>query len=253
MTNKYNLGFISDSDIYEHVRNTVCQYRRSINLEEFNKNVVDPIKLMFDSKIYNQTIKETITTECLRQIDKSNNNCIGYFHQYIFKYAGDGWVVPPNGKQGGFDLVNDKLHIYAEIKNKHNIMNSASSSATYVKMQNKLLTDDKATCYLVEAIAKASHDDKWVATIKTQGAMPVKYQHERIRKISMDRFYGIVFGDPYAFFRLCKALPVVLDDVLSREESIKLKNSVYEELAGDDFLKSLFLLAFESYDGFEQY
>ena len=40
---------------------------------------------------------------------------------------------------------------------------------------------------------------------------------------------------------------------LSREESIKLKNSVYEELAGDDFLKSLFLLAFESYDGFEQY
>ena len=30
----YNLGFISDEDIYEHVKNTVLQYRRSINLND---------------------------------------------------------------------------------------------------------------------------------------------------------------------------------------------------------------------------
>lgn len=35
--NKYNLGFISDIDIYNHVKDTVLQYRRSINLKEFNK------------------------------------------------------------------------------------------------------------------------------------------------------------------------------------------------------------------------
>lgn len=133
---KYNLGFITDDGIYTHVKNTVCQYRRSIDLQEFNKNIVDPIKLTFDSKIYGQTARETIKTECLRQIDKSNNNCIGYFHQYIFKFAGGGWEVPDNGDKGGFDVINDKLHIYAEIKNKHNTMNAASASATYLKMQN---------------------------------------------------------------------------------------------------------------------
>ena len=29
----YNLGFISDKDIFNHVKSTVLQYRRSINLK----------------------------------------------------------------------------------------------------------------------------------------------------------------------------------------------------------------------------
>lgn len=53
---QYNLGFVSDEEIYNHVKSTVLQYRRSINLKEFNKNIIDPIKLTFDSKIYGQTI-----------------------------------------------------------------------------------------------------------------------------------------------------------------------------------------------------
>ena len=87
----YNLGFISDEAIFSHIKSTVQQYRRSIDLSEFNKNLIDPIKLTFDSKIYGQSIRQTIESECIRQIDKSNNNCIGYFHQNLFKYAGNGW------------------------------------------------------------------------------------------------------------------------------------------------------------------
>ena len=119
----YDLGFISNEDIFNHVKNTVSQYRRNINLHEFNKNIIDPIKLTFDAKIYGQTMQQTIESECLRQIDKTNNNRIGYFHQYLFKYAGNGWVVPANGEKGGFDVVNEQLCIYAEVKNKHNTMN----------------------------------------------------------------------------------------------------------------------------------
>ena len=63
----YNLGFISDEDIFNHVKNTVSQYRRSINLQEFNKNIIDPIKLTFDSKIYGQTIRQTIESECIHK------------------------------------------------------------------------------------------------------------------------------------------------------------------------------------------
>ncbi len=250
---QYNLGFVSDKDIYEHVRETVHKYRRSINLEEFNKNIVDPIKLLLDSKIYGQTIKETINTECLRQIDKSNNNCIGYFHQYIFRYAGNGWEVPRNGQKGGFDVLNERLHIYAEIKNKHNTMNYASASDTYAKMQNKLLTDDRATCYLVEVIAKGSHLQNWNVSLKNRDGSKSQYSHERIKRISMDRFYSIVFADDMAFCKLCRALPDIIDDVLKDETEAHIQNSVYKELGGEDLYKELFLLAFNGYNGFDKF
>ncbi len=243
--NRYNLGFISDADIYNHVRQTMLQYRRSINLKEFNQNIIDPIKLTFDSKIYGQTIRQTVERECIRQIDKTNNNSIGYFHQYMFKYAGNDWEVPANGEKEGFDVVNEKLHIYVEMKNKHNTMNAAASQKTYMKMQDKLLDDDKAVCMLVEVIAKKSQNIKWETTLDGK-----KYSHERIRRVSIDKFYEIVFGDKLAFFKLCKALPSILDDVIADDQSVKLVNTVYDELGNGDFTKNLYLLAFSTYEGF---
>lgn len=250
--NNYNLGFISNEDIYNHVKATVLQYRRSINLIEFNKNIIDPIKLTFDAKIYGQTMRQTIESECIRQIDKTNNNRIGYFHQNIFRFAGYGWIVPENGEQGGFDVLNNDLHIYVEMKNKHNTMNAASASDTYVKMQSKILHDDRATCMLVETIARKSQNEIWEITINENGRKQ-KYSHQRIRRVSMDKFYSIVFDDNEAFFKLCKALPKVLDDVIADDDSIRLRNSVYEELDKTDFYKSLFLLAFKTYEGFENF
>ncbi|MBQ2321990.1 MAG: Eco47II family restriction endonuclease [Bacteroidales bacterium] len=248
----YNLGFISDEDIYEHVRTTVLQYRRHIDLDSFNKNIIDPIKLTFDAKIYGQTVRQTIETECLRQIDKTNNNRIGYFHQNVFKYAGGGWEVPENGDKGGFDVVNEKLHIFVEMKNKHNTMNAASSSDTYVKMQNKILHDDKATCMLVETIAKQSQNVTWALSVNENGRKQ-HYSHERIRRVSIDKFYEIVFKDSTAFCKLCRALPDILDDVTSDDASARLENTVYEELDKADFYKSLYLLAFKSYEGFDNF
>ncbi|MDD7724793.1 MAG: Eco47II family restriction endonuclease [Bacteroidales bacterium] len=248
----YNLGFISDEDIYEHVRTTVLQYRRHIDLDSFNKNIIDPIKLTFDAKIYGQTVRQTIETECLRQVDKTNNNRIGYFHQNVFKYAGGGWEVPENGDKGGFDVVNEKLHIFVEMKNKHNTMNAASSSDTYVKMQNKILHDDKATCMLVETIAKQSQNVTWALSVNENGRKQ-HYSHERIRRVSIDKFYEIVFKDSTAFCKLCRALPDILDDVTSNDASARLENTVYEELDKTDFYKSLYLLAFNSYEGFDNF
>jgi hypothetical protein len=245
---EYNLGFISDEEIFNHVKNTVSQYRRSINLQEFNKNIIDPIKLTFDAKIYGQTIRQTIESECIRQIDKTNNNCIGYFHQNLFKHAGNGWEVPANGDKGGFDVINDEKHIYVEMKNKHNTMNAASSQKTYIKMQGKILEDDKALCMLVEIIAKRSQDIKWNITVDKNPR-----SHKQIRRVSIDKFYEVVFNDKNAFFKLCKALPVILDDVIAADESAKLKNTVYDELDKTDFYKSLYLLAFKTYEGFDNF
>lgn len=249
---RYNLGFISDKDIFNHVRNTVFQYRRKIDLKDFNRNIIDPIKMTFDAKIYGQSIQQAIESECVRQIDKSNNNRIGYFHQYLFKFAGNGWIVPDNGTQGGFDVLNDQLHIYVEMKNKHNTMNSSSASDTYVKMQNKILRDDKATCLLVETIAKNSQNMTWKLAINKNGRKEI-YSHERIRRVSMDKFYELVFNDKKAFYKLCKSLPDILDDVIAEDESAKLINTVYEELDKADFYKSIYLLAFKTYEGFNEF
>ncbi len=240
---RYGLGFISDEAIFAHVKETVRHYRTSIDLKDFNHNIVDPIKLTFDSKIYGREFNQIIDEECIRQIDKTNSNHIGYFHQNLFKYAGNGWVVPASG----FDVINDDRHIFAEVKNKHNTMNAASSQRTYMKMQAKILSDSKATCMLVEVIAKKSRNAPWEIQLNGQ-----PYAHEKIRRLSMDRFYGIVFGDSSAFVKLCRVLPAILDDVIEETHCGKIQNTVYDELRelSPDIARSIYLLAFKTYEGF---
>ncbi len=131
-------------------------------------------------------------------------------------------------------------------------MNSASASDTYVKMQNKILKDDKAVCMLVEAIAKKSQNIIWNLTINEKGRKEY-YSHERIRRVSMDKFYEIVFGDKNAFLKLCKSLPDILDDVIEEDATARLNNTVYEELDKTDFYKSIYLLAFKAYEGFDKF
>ncbi len=242
---RYRLGFISDADIYEHVRNTAKSYRSKITLADFNESIVDPIKLTFDAKVYGKSVERAIADECFRQIDKSNGNKIGYFHQNIFKYAGGGWDVPVSG----FDLQNKTRHVYVEMKNKHNTMNAASSQKTYMRMQAQLLEDDEATCYLVEVISKKSQDETWKISLDGKPC-----SHKRIRKMSVDKLYEMVFGDPAAFYKLCTALPRIIEDVVSGDGTLALQNTVYDELREKhrDMLTSLYLLAFSSYEGFDK-
>ncbi|MCF4176236.1 Eco47II family restriction endonuclease [Vibrio sp. McD22-P3] len=244
MSGTYGLGFITDEQLYQHVKETVQKYRFKINLSQFNKNLLDPIKLTFDSKVYGKTIREIIESESIRQIDKSNTNHIGYFHQNIFNFI-DGWEVP----ERGFDAINTQLNIYAELKNKHNTMNSASSQKTYMKMQNKIVREDNATCYLVEVIAKNSQDIPWSISLDGE-----KIAHKNIRRISIDKFYEIATGDVSAFRNLCQVLPKVIDDIVAETNLGKIENSVFSELEAisDDVLKSIYLLPFQKYLGFDE-
>ncbi len=243
---EYNLGFISDENIYNHVKETVLRYSASLDLKKFNKNIIDPIKLTFDAKVYGRTMEEVVASECMRQMDKSNNNHIGYFHQNLFRYAGNGWTVPTEG----FDVVNEERHIFVEMKNKHNTMNSAASQKTYMKMQNKIVRDSRATCMLVETIATRSQNKTWVVTVDKE-----QFNNENIRRVSMDKFYEIVFEETSAFARLCKALPDILDDVIANMSREINDNTVFAELAAisPDIVKSLYLLAFQTYEGFENF
>ena len=63
----YNLGFISDEVIYNHIKDTVLKYQRKIDLEKFNSNFIDPIKLTFDAKVYGKSFEEIVETECVEK------------------------------------------------------------------------------------------------------------------------------------------------------------------------------------------
>lgn len=232
----WNLDFISEENFKKHVQATILKYGEkleSFDLKRFNSNLIDPIKLIFDKSVYKTSWEEIVNNEIFRQRDKSNNNDIGYFHQNIFSYF-DGCEVP----QEGWDVIyrnpdgivmpdGDVVHtLYIEMKNKHNTMNSASSAKTYIKMQSQLLDDDDCACMLVEAIAKYSQNVKW--TTKVDGK---SVQHKRIRRVSMDQFYAIVTGDENAFYKMCMALPEVINAVVQEEGAVEVpEDTVVQEL-----------------------
>lgn len=244
---KYNLNFISDADLFHHVKDAVKVYSASMDLKKFNKNLVDPIKLTFDKIVYKKTINEIIDSEIIRQLDKTNTNGIGYFHQNIFKYIGGKcWSVPKEG----FDIVNESQSIYVEMKNKHNTMNSSASQKTYMRMQNVIINEPNAVCMLVEVIAKNSQNISWETTVDK-----VKMKHENIRRVSIDKFYEMVTGNKTSFKELCLVLPIVIKDVVDSMAEEVVKNTVLSDLEkyGANTLTNIYLLAFQKYEGFNDF
>lgn len=267
----WRLKFISEKDFIEHVRATIEKYGEkleSFDVKRFNKNIIDPVKLLFDKTVYRSTWDEIVSNEIFRQRDKANNNDIGYFHQRIFQYIRN-CRVPENGKDGGWDVIyqnedgiqlpgGEVVHtVYVEMKNKHNTMNSASAGKTYIKMQNQLLKDDDCACFLVEAIAQRSQNIKWETTVDKN-----KVSHRRIRRVSLDRFYEMVTGEEDAFYQMCMVLPGVIEKVVDSGDGISVpKDTVMEELKnialqiGEEketisMAMAVYMLGFNTYNGF---
>lgn len=267
----WDLSFISEEDFTNHVKATIEKYGeklKSFDLKRFNKNIIDPVKLIFDKTVYQASWEEIVSNEIFRQRDKSNNNDIGYFHQRIFQYI-DKCRVPDNGKEGGWDVIFENpdsieipsagtvSRVYVEMKNKHNTMNSASAGKTFIKMQNQLLTDDDCACFLVEAIAQRSQNIKWETTVDKH-----KVGHKLIRRVSLDKFYALVTGQEDAFYQMCMVLPDVIQKAVDElGNSIVPNDTVMQELkelskqynfdsVDLSIAMAVYMLGFGSYNGF---
>ena len=268
----WELDFITEKDFTNHVKKTIGKYGEkleSYDLKKFNKNIIDPIKLVFDKTVYRSSWDDIVGSEIFRQRDKSNNNDIGYFHQRIFQYI-ENCRVPANGKDGGWDVIyenpngihipgaNDVHTIYVEMKNKHNTMNSASASKTFIKMQNQLLNDDDCACFLVEAIAQRSQNIKWETTVDKK-----KVSHKLIRRVSIDEFYALITGQDDAFYQMCMVLPSVIERAVNEMGSSTVPNdTVIDELRKlsknsniiDENMAmamAIYMLGFGDYKGFK--
>ena len=257
------LSFISEEDFLKHVCATIQQYGdklEAFDLKKFNRNTIDPIKLIFDKTVYGFSWDEIVKNEIFRQRDKSNNNGIGYFHQRIFQYIADcevptsGWDIVFSNKHGIDVADGDKVsRVFVEMKNKHNTMNSAASGKTYIRMQSQLLSDDDCACFLVEVIAKQSQNIAWAVSVDGQ-----QNKHKRIRRVSIDKFYALVTGQDDAFYQMCMILPSVIEKVVDDIDANAVPHdSVISELGdmaqskGDSFALALYMLGFSSYFGFK--
>lgn len=269
----WSLRFISEQDFTTHVKATIEKYGEkleSFDLKRFNRNTIDPIKLIFDKTVYRSSWEEIVSNEIFRQRDKSNNNDIGYFHQRIFQYIPH-CRVPPNGEEGGWDVIYEnpdgisipdagRVHtVYVEMKNKHNTMNSAAAGKTFIKMQSQLLSDDDCACFLVEAIAQHSQNIKWETTVDRK-----KVGHKLIRRVSLDQFYALVTGQEDAFYQMCMVLPSVIEKAVGELDGVTVPHdTVMDELralaerqnapSGDMAIAlAAYLLGFGSYLGFQK-
>ena len=127
-------------------------------------------------------------------------------------------------------------------------------------MQNQLLSDDDCACFLVEAIAQKSQNVKWETTVDKN-----KVSHRRIRRVSLDQFYALVTDDKTAFYKMCMALPGIIEKVVNSGKGIKVpEDTVFEELKniaghiGEEseqlaMAMAVYMLGFCTYNGFRNY
>lgn len=263
----WKLSFISEEEFICHVLATIEKYDEKLqdfDLKKFNKNIIDPIKLVFDKTVYCSSWEEIVSSEIFRQRDKSNNNDIGYFHQRIFQYI-QNCEVPNTGwdivftNENGIPIADGNVvkTVYVEMKNKHNTMNSASAGKTFIKMQNQLLQDDDCACFLVEAIAQKSQNIKWETTVDKQ-----RVGHKLIRRVSLDQFYALVTGQEDAFYQMCMILPETIQKAVNvMDDAVVPYDTVMDELRiiashygneNEDFAiaMAVYLLGFSDYMGF---
>ncbi len=228
MTNKY-LSFISDEHLLEcigNLHNAYVNAKKRVSKTQFYRNKVDTIKLTFDAKFNNIEEENLINSEILRQIDKSINNSIGTFHEEILS----GIKGYEKGSLSGYDIKAIDNTMFADIKNKHNTMNSSSAEALFQKLARFADDNKKAKCYWVQILAKGSFDEHWTGDINGK-----EYSHSRVYKISGDKFYALLTGQDDALFQLYKVLPLAISDYLKtveNKESTK-ASSVLDEITSE--------------------
>lgn len=228
MENKY-VNFISDEHLLYCIGNLHKAYlkaKNNVSKKSFYSNKVDTIKLTFDAKFNDIDEESLIQSEILRQIDKSINNSIGTFHEQILGGI-EGFEM---GNLSGFDIKATDNTLFADIKNKHNTMNSSSAESLFQKLKGYADTYKQAKCYWVQILAKSSFNELWNGEINGK-----EYSHSRVYKISGDQFYALLSGQNDALSQLYKSLPVAIKDYLDSIEKNKdvVENSVIDEIKAE--------------------
>ena len=219
MKNKY-VDFISDEhflDCVANLHNSYLKAKNNITKKNFYTNKVDTIKLTFDAKFNDIDEESLIQAEILRQIDKSINNSIGTFHEQILGGINSFEV----GKLSGFDIKAKDDTLFADIKNKHNTMNSSSAEALFQKLSRYADTYKKSKCYWVQVLAKSSFCELWKGEINGK-----EYSHSRVYKISGDQLL-VLNQELKSFTNVCGACERIKNTPIPYSYSAFIKKFIF--------------------------
>jgi hypothetical protein len=252
MSNQY-LSYISDQHLLDAIKNLHSAYvaaSKKVTLDGFYQNKVDTVKLIFDAKFHRFKDDELIKNEVFRQIDKSINNAIGTFHEQILGGI-EGYEI---GDKSGFDIRATYGTLFADIKNKHNTMNSSAAESLFQKLAGFADNNKKAKCYWVQIWGKSSFNQLWTAEINGK-----EYSHSRVYKISGDQFYKLLTGRENALFELYQILPQAIEDYLKTitetsiaENSVALELTERQKVSGRSLFDQITFDNFCYYLGFKE-
>lgn len=247
MKNKY-VDFISDEHLLTCIENLYNAYstaKRDISKKKFYSNKIDTFKLTFDANFNDLSEETLIETEIMRQIDKAINNAIGTFHEEIL----GGISGFEKGTLSGYDIKAIDNSLFADIKNKHNTMNSSSAESLYQKLSHYADKYPRAKCYWVQILATSSFNEAWEASLNGK-----YYKHKRVYKISGDQFYALLSQQDDALFQLYKCLPKAIKDYLKDlNKSELMEKSALSEIQHNISLSQRGMLDEITFENFSYY
>lgn len=222
------LPYIEDEDLRTAVTTVVnCILQTQVATEAaMYKNVIDPCSAIFDASVQGLTLDEWLILERTRQIQKTIQNQIGLFHQYILGSI-SGWERVGQG----FDVCNQSRHIFAEIKNKYNTVKGSDQVGIYDYLLFRLDQPEYQgfTAYYVEIIPQGRKSYNKPFIPPDRKTRTIRPKNENIRQISGQAFYDLATGEQEALSMLFDVLPDVISDVsglnkLSEQQKISFRS-----------------------------
>lgn len=246
--------FISSEDFTQHVKNTILRYGdklQSFHLETEGLHF-DPIKWMFDRAVYGLSWSEIVGAELFALREQKYPAEMHYFHKELFAYLPHcnvlhaDWDVileKPDGISFGNQVIS---RVYVKIIDRYDDLPPRKKDALFIHMQGQLLQERDCACLLVETLSVSSHNQPW--------ELETGLVHDTIRRVSLDQFYALVTGQEDAFYKMCMALPAVIEKAVEELGADAVPNdTVFEELLKEQtgIEENLLTACHPTYLGFE--
>jgi Eco47II restriction endonuclease len=218
MTDRY-APFISNVHFEECVKYLLQKSEEGKNesVKNFNRNVIDPFSAFFSMAAFNLSPDEWVKNEQLRQSGKSFANALGVFHQ---KLLGSIDGLDSISSDGQIDIVSKTLKIIAEVKNKHNTVNSSGASSIYSRLDNYVNNKNSKykgfiAYYVVITPAKPTRfNEEFTPPNGDRGdKSPTK---ANVRKVDSQTFYELATGRKDALREIFEAFPKVVQALNSK-------------------------------------
>lgn len=229
------LPYISDEDFLKATQRLVEAARKAkakVNKNPY-KNVIDPFSALVDAAQQGISLQAWMEQEKVRQIQKALQNALGDFHQDVIGSM-PGWQNA--GVGGSYDVINESKKIIAEIKNKHNTMNSRSGIAVYDNLAGWLdYGKSDFTAYAVGIVPK--NPEPFVSKFTPSSRGIKRAARKNLLMVDGRSFYEMAAGRKDAIDMLYKALPKMLEKVLGIGRGTLKDTGEFDELFRKAYIK----------------